>query len=62
MAHQQWGWTALFGILSVIASVYALLAPPLTLLAIMALIAWFAIVSGVALLIGAVKLRSVVPV
>jgi len=58
---QQWGWTAAFGILSVIAAGYALLAPPLTLLAIMALIAWFAIVSGIALLIGAFKLRSVVP-
>lgn len=58
---QPWGWTAVFGVFSVIASAYALLAPPLTLLAIMALIAWFAIVSGVALLIGAFKLRSVVP-
>jgi uncharacterized membrane protein HdeD (DUF308 family) len=47
---QPWGWTAAFGVLSVIASGYALLAPPITLVAIMGLIAWFAIVSGVALL------------
>ncbi|HUL03715.1 MAG TPA: DUF308 domain-containing protein [Gemmatimonadales bacterium] len=57
---EHWGWTAAFGVLSVIASAFALLAPPITLTAIMALIAWFAIVSGVALLIGAFKLRSVV--
>ena len=56
----QWGWTAAFGVLSVLASAFALLAPPLTLTAIMGLIAGFGIVAGVALLIGAFKLRSVV--
>jgi uncharacterized membrane protein HdeD (DUF308 family) len=56
----QWGWTAAWGVLSVVASGYALLAPPVTLAAIMGLIAGFGIVSGVALIMGAFKLRSVV--
>src|SRR5258708_3522800 len=56
----QWGWTLAFGVLSVIAGVFALLAPPLTLAAIMGLIAAFALVSGVALILGAFKLRSLI--
>lgn len=54
----QWGWTAAFGALSLIAGAYALLWPPATLAAIMVLIATFAIVSGVALLLGAFRLWS----
>ncbi|HUL50268.1 MAG TPA: DUF308 domain-containing protein [Gemmatimonadales bacterium] len=56
-----WGWTAAAGVLSILASGFALLAPPATLAAIMSLIAAFALVSGVVLLIGAFKLRSAVP-
>jgi uncharacterized membrane protein HdeD (DUF308 family) len=56
----QWGWSAAFGVLSVVASAFALLAPPVTLAAIMGLIAAFAIVGGVALVWGAFKLRSLV--
>src|SRR6185436_18845385 len=56
----QWGWTAAFGALSVVAGVFALAAPPVTLAAIMALIAWFALASGLALIVGAFKLRSLV--
>ena len=56
----QWGWTVAFGVLSVVAGVFALLAPPVTLAAIMGLIAGFGLVSGVALIVGAFKLRSVV--
>jgi len=56
----QWGWTMAFGVLSVAASVFALLAPPVTLAAIMGLIAGFAVVSGIALILGAFKLRSIV--
>jgi len=56
----HWGWTMAFGVLSVVASAFALLAPPVTLAAIMGLIAGFAVVSGVALLMGAFKLRSIV--
>jgi uncharacterized membrane protein HdeD (DUF308 family) len=53
-----WGWSAAFGVLSVAASVFALLAPPVTLAAIMGLIAAFAVVGGIALVWGAYKLRS----
>ncbi len=56
----KWGWTAAFAALSVAAGVFAILAPPITLAAIMGLIAGFAIVSGVALIMGAFKIRSVV--
>jgi len=56
----QWGWIAAFGVLSVVASAFALFSPPVTLAAIMGLIAAFAIVAGVALLAGAFKLRSLV--
>ena len=55
-----WGWTIAFAILSVAAGVYALLAPPVTLAAIMGLIAGFAIVSGITLLVAASKMRSIV--
>jgi uncharacterized membrane protein HdeD (DUF308 family) len=56
----QWGWAAAFGVLSVAAGAFAILAPPVTLAAIMGLIAGFAIVSGFALIFGAFKVRSVV--
>lgn len=54
----SWGWTLTFGIVSIIAGVFAMMSPPATLAAIMGLIAGFAVVSGVVLLIGAGKLRS----
>ena len=57
----QWGWTMAFGVLSVVAAVFALLSPPATLAAIMGLIGGFAVVTGIALLVGAFKLRSLVP-
>jgi uncharacterized membrane protein HdeD (DUF308 family) len=50
--NAPWGWTLAFGILGVIAGIYALLVPPATLAAIMGLIAGFAIVWGIALLAG----------
>ena len=54
----QWGWVFAWGILCLAASILCWLSPPATLGAIMGLIAGFAIVSGVALLIGAFRLRS----
>ncbi|HUK21381.1 MAG TPA: DUF308 domain-containing protein [Gemmatimonadales bacterium] len=57
----SWGWTAAAGVVSILASGFALLMPPATLAAIMSLIAAFALVSGVVLLIGAFKLRAAVP-
>ncbi len=55
----SWGWTLAFGIVSVGTGVLAIMNPPATLAAIMGLIAGFAVVSGVVLLIGAFKLSSV---
>jgi uncharacterized membrane protein HdeD (DUF308 family) len=55
----DWGWPAAFGVLSVVAGVFALLSPPATLAAIMALIAGFAIVGGIVLTGGAFKLRAI---
>ncbi len=54
----QWGWTFAWGVFSVAAGVLALANPLATLAAVMGLIAGFAIIGGVALLIGALKLRS----
>jgi len=54
----QWGWTFTWGVLCLAASIACWLSPPATLGAIMGLIAGFAIASGIALLIGAFKLRS----
>jgi uncharacterized membrane protein HdeD (DUF308 family) len=54
----EWGWTFALGILSVLAGVFALMSPPTTLAAIMGLIAGFAIVAGVVMLIGAFRLTS----
>jgi uncharacterized membrane protein HdeD (DUF308 family) len=53
-----WGWAVAFGVLSILVGVFAVLAPPVTLAALMGLIAGFAIVSGVLLLIGSFRLRS----
>jgi uncharacterized membrane protein HdeD (DUF308 family) len=55
----QWGWVFTWGILSLAASVACWVSPPATLGAIMGLIAGFAIVSGVVLLVGAFRLRSI---
>lgn len=55
----EWGWTLTFGIASVATAVLAFMYMPSTLAAIMGLIAGFAIVAGVVLVIGAVRLSSV---
>jgi uncharacterized membrane protein HdeD (DUF308 family) len=55
----EWGWTLTFGIASVAVAVLAFMNMPATLAAIMGLIAGFAIVAGVVLVIGAVRLSSV---
>src|SRR5262245_37601014 len=55
----QWGWVFTWGVVSVVASVAAWVYPPATLGAIMGLIAGFAIISGVALLVGAFYFRSI---
>jgi len=54
----SWGWTMAFGIVAILVGLLAIMNPPATLAAIMGLIAGFALVSGVVLLIGAFKLSS----
>jgi uncharacterized membrane protein HdeD (DUF308 family) len=53
-----WVWTLIFGALSTLAGVYAIAVPPATLAVIMGLMAGFAIVGGIVLLIGFVKLTG----
>ena len=54
----SWTWSAIFGAISVLAGVYAIAAPPATLVAIMGLMSGFAIVAGIVLLIGFFKLSA----
>jgi uncharacterized membrane protein HdeD (DUF308 family) len=54
----KWGWTLAFGVLCIIAGIFALKFAPATLAAIMGLIAAFAIISGVIHLMGAFALSS----
>lgn len=54
-----WGWTLTFGIVSIVAGILAIMSPPTTLVAILAFLAGFAIVSGTVLVIGAFRLTSV---
>jgi len=53
-----WGWTLAFGLVSLGAGLIALMSPPATLAAILGLIAGFAIVSGVVLIMTALRLSS----
>jgi len=52
------GWTMALGVLGVAAAIYAFMSPPLTLVALMALISAYGIVGGSILLVGAYKLRT----
>jgi uncharacterized membrane protein HdeD (DUF308 family) len=54
----SWGWTLIFGLVAGVAGVIALLSPGLTVSAIIGLIAAFAIVGGIVMLIGAYRLSS----
>lgn len=58
--RMDWVWPMVFGVLGVVAGVFALLSPPATLAAIMGLIAAFAIVGGIVSIGGAFKLRAIV--
>ena len=53
-----WGWALAFGVISALAGVYAIAAPPVTLFAIIALIAGVAIFGGTLLLVGFFKLTT----
>jgi uncharacterized membrane protein HdeD (DUF308 family) len=53
-----WGWTLAFGILAIVTGVFAVIMPPVTLAALMGVIAGFGIAGGVVHLIGAYHLAS----
>lgn len=55
----SWGWTLTFAIISVIAGVYAVMRPGITLAGLISVIAAFGIVGGIALLVAAGRMQSV---
>ena len=55
----SWGWTLTFAIIAIIAGVFAVLRPGITLASLISLIATFGIVGGIALVIGAGRMQSV---
>jgi uncharacterized membrane protein HdeD (DUF308 family) len=53
----SWGWTFAFGLFSVIVGIAAAMQPRATLAGLMALLAAFGLVGGIAMLVGAAKLH-----
>ncbi|HEU4994115.1 MAG TPA: DUF308 domain-containing protein [Gemmatimonadaceae bacterium] len=54
----RWGWTMAFGVLAVLAGVVAVIYPGATIGALLAIIATFALVAGITMLVAAGKMRS----
>ena len=57
-ADMSWGWTMAFGIIAIVGGVIAFLNPAATLATLLGVIAGFAIISGVFLLMGAGRMQS----
>lgn len=57
-AGMPWGWTMTIGVLGILAGAFAFATPPATIAALLALISAFATITGVGLLVAAVRLRS----
>jgi uncharacterized membrane protein HdeD (DUF308 family) len=55
----SWGWTMAFGVVAIIGGIYAFMSPQITLAALLAVLAVFAIISGVMLLVAAGRMGSV---
>jgi uncharacterized membrane protein HdeD (DUF308 family) len=53
-----WGWTFAFGILAIATGALAVIMPPVTLAALMGVIAGFGLAGGIVHLIGAYRLAS----
>ena len=53
-----WGWTLAVGILTTAAGIVAFASPPITIAALLSLIATFAIITGVVLLAAAFRIRG----
>jgi uncharacterized membrane protein HdeD (DUF308 family) len=56
--HERWGWLALAAGVSIVAGLAAFFWPGLTVFAFVALVGAWALVSGIAMLIGAVRFRQ----
>jgi len=54
-----WGWTLFLGLVTLATGVVAMIYPGVTLSALMGLIAAFAIITGILMLVGAVKLHGI---
>ena len=54
----SWGWTMAFGLVAIVGGLFALVEPVVTLATLIGLIAAFAIISGVVLLMGAGRMQS----
>jgi uncharacterized membrane protein HdeD (DUF308 family) len=53
-----WGWTMAFGLVAIVGGLFAFVEPAVTLAALIGLIAAFAIISGLVLLMGAGRMQS----
>jgi len=58
-AHLSWGWTMVLGLITIAGGVLAYMYPGVTLASLMGLIAAFALVSGIVMLVAAAKLQAV---
>jgi uncharacterized membrane protein HdeD (DUF308 family) len=58
-AGLSWGWTMAFAVAAFVAGIIAFMSPTATLATLLGVLAGFAIISGVFLLVGAVKMASV---
>lgn len=57
-AGLPWGWTMAFGVLAIVGGIFAFMNPQATLATLLGVLAGFAIISGVFLLIGATRMAS----
>lgn len=55
----RWGWMMTFGIIGILAGIGAFLNPGATLAALMVVLAWFGIIGGFAMLMGAGRMQAV---
>jgi uncharacterized membrane protein HdeD (DUF308 family) len=58
-AGLSWGWTMAFGVVAIIGGVFAFMNPAATLATLLGVIAGFAIISGIFLLMGAGRMQSI---
>lgn len=57
----SWGWTMAFGVVAIVGGIFAFMNPAATLATLIGVIAAFAIISGLVLLMGAGRMQSLQP-